>query len=83
MAVPAGVDQHRPAPNLVGRQRVAVDHPPPGSDPYHQAVQVGEAVKGQAGHVGGAGEAVERAVEVGAGVGHHLDAPDLERVPGP
>jgi hypothetical protein len=78
VAIAAGVDQHGPAPNLVGRQHAAVDHLPPSSDPHYQAVKVGDAVKRQASHIGGAGEAVERAVEVGAGVGHHPDAPDLE-----
>ena len=78
VTVPAGMDQRGSAANLVGGQRVAVDGAPPGFDSHHNAVQVGDAAKGQAGHVGRAGEAVERAVEVGAGVGHHRDAPDVE-----
>src|SRR6266700_6296929 len=72
------MDQHRSASNVVGGQRVAVDRSPPSTDPHHHAVTVGHTLQGQAGYVGRAGEAVERAVEVGAGVGHHRDAPDVE-----
>ena len=38
----------------------------------------GNAGEVEAGEVVAVGEAVERSVEVGAGVGHHVDAPDLE-----
>jgi GntR family transcriptional regulator/MocR family aminotransferase len=82
VAVPPCVDQHGSASNVVGGQHVPVDRGPV-IHPHHDAVQVGDAVEGHAGHIGRAGEAVERAVEVGAGVGHHRDPPDLEGGAGP
>ena len=64
------------------RRRRAGRRRPPGapvastSDARH-ADDAGEVEPGQ---VVAVGEAVERRVEVGAGVGHHVDAPDLELV---
>src|SRR4029453_13273531 len=46
-----------------------VDRAAPSTDLHQGAREVGDALQGQAGHVGRAGEAVEGAVEVGAGVG--------------
>jgi hypothetical protein len=46
-----------------------VDRAAPSTDLHQDAAEVGDALQGQAGHVGRAGEAVEGAVEVGAGVG--------------
>src|SRR6266581_1083823 len=42
VAVPAGVDQHGSASNVVGGQRVAVDRAS-STDPHHDAVEVGDA----------------------------------------
>src|SRR5262249_22506714 len=84
---PAGADQHRLAAQVQaaqvggGERRLAV------GERDDEPLQVGERLQGQFRQVLAGGEAVEGAVEVGAGVGHHLDLADLElgarRVQGP
>ena len=44
-------------------------------------VEVGERFQWQFGQIGAVGIAVERAVDIGAGVGDHVDAADLEARP--
>ena len=77
------MDQHGPAADIVGSQRVPVDRTLPGPDPHHHAVQVGDAVQGQPGHVGRAGEAVERAVEEAPVLSTIEMRPMWNSVPGP
>ena len=48
------------------------------TDVDHDRRQVDDAFEGQAGEVGAVGVPVGRRVHVGAGVGDHVDAPDVE-----
>ncbi len=82
VTVPAGVDQHRLAANRkaleIGRvggkallERLA----------KNDRIKVGERLQRQRGKVVAVGIAVERAVDVGADIGDHVDAADLKARP--
>ena len=53
-----------------------------GRAPDHDGLQIGQRLERQLRQVLAVGVAVERRVDVGAGVGHHLDLADLELDPG-
>ena len=69
----------RPGRRRRGRRRTCVDFLHSGGLDEH-AGDGGDTREVEAGEVVAVGEAVERGVEVGPGVGHHVDAPDLELV---
>ena len=79
MPVPAGVDQHRLALDVEALEARGVDReavlPRLADDDPGQSRR---AIEREAGKVLAIGIAVERAVEIGAGVGDHVDPADLE-----
>src|SRR6059036_4068867 len=77
--VPAGVYEHRSAPHGPPAEHVLVERPAGAlSCPNHAALEVGDGLKGIIGNVLTAVVAVERRIDIGAGVGEQLDLPDLE-----
>ena len=79
--VPAGVEQHGLPGDVVPVEEVHARFLPSGRIDQ-QARNVGHATEVEPGEVVPVRVAVERRVEVRPGVRHHLDAPDLELVPG-
>src|SRR5205807_2270293 len=80
--VPAGGDQDRLAAHVQGAEGGGVDGPAAGERPAHRdGVEVGQLFEGQLRQVLAVGVAVEGRVEVGAGVGDHLDLADVELGP--
>jgi hypothetical protein len=82
VAVPPGVHQHRLPSHLEREEKLTVDGAAGGSrDAHHDAFEVGHRIERSRLQVGAIGVAVEGRVEVGAGVRHHGDAPDVELGP--
>ena len=80
VAVPPGVEHDRMALDRSGRQGVRIDARGLLLGPAHDGQrQVCQPPEVEAGQVGAALVEVPRAVEVGARVGHHVDAADVER----
>src|SRR5690606_29006142 len=79
VGVPAGVDQHGAAGDLDGLEQLGPQRaagPVRGADDH--AGQVGDAVQADVGQILAAAQAVGGRVDVGAGVGDHVDARDGE-----
>src|SRR5437016_12988897 len=77
--VPAGVYEHRSAPHGPPAEHACVERPAGAlSCPNHAALEVGEGLERTIGNVTAAVVAVERRIDVGAGVGEQLDLPGLE-----
>ena len=80
IAVPAGVNQHGLCPNVQTGERVRIDRQPIFErPPDDQPFKVGQRFQRQLGQILAIGVAMERAVDIGAGVGDHVDPADLER----
>src|SRR3546814_8690633 len=76
---PAGGEQYRLAAHIETCNVMGVDGEAlPVRLADHNAVQRGERGQLQAGQVDPFRVAMERAVEIGAGIGYHVDAADLE-----
>jgi hypothetical protein len=81
--VPAGLDQHRLAIDLRALECLAADRPAgTGGDTDHNRIEVGQRLEGELSQVFPIGIAVKRSVQIGAGVGYHLDLADLKFDPG-
>jgi hypothetical protein len=79
VAVPAAVHEHCLAGHVVGQQVGPVDGAIGG--PRHvdgDRVEVGKPLERELGEVDAVGEAMKRAVDVGARLRAHVDAPDLK-----
>ncbi len=76
---PTRVHEHCPSSDVEPGELLLVDLLRSGRVDQH-ARDSGDASEVEAGQVVTVGEAVKRGVEVGAGVGHHVDAADLELV---
>src|SRR5215471_10046341 len=77
VSVPAGVQQHGFAAEVVAPEKIGVESPPRG-EREEDAREICEAVQRQPGDVCSLGETVEGSVHVGAGVGDEVHAGDRE-----
>ena len=76
------MDQHRPAAEIKIAQQSLINGAGAGyTDPHHDAIEIGERFQRQPGQIGSVGVAMKRGIDVGAGVRHHLDLPDMELRP--
>ena len=76
MPVPAGLDQHRLAGDVEALERVRIDRHRAGAD--DEAGQRGKLSRSKRGEIGAVRIAMEGRVEIGAGIGDHVDPADLE-----
>ena len=78
MGIPPGTDQHRLAMDLDSVKSLRSDTTGLSPRIYHDSVQISQRLQGECGDVLAIGVAVEGSVDVRAGIGHHLDLPDVE-----
>jgi len=78
VGIPPGTDQHRLPSDIDSVKSLGSDTT--GLSPliYHDSVQISERLQGECGDVPAKRVAVEGGIDIRAGIGHHLDLPDVK-----